>query len=103
MTTRTNRNEVYRDGVLVAEEVMEVDVTAEVNKTSIEDKITTIDMSAGKAIIDTSALSITGATVAEVRSSAQAAVRDLQRQVKDLARANRRLSRLLLQLLDGTE
>lgn len=74
-----------------------------VNRLSIGDKIATIDMPAEEAIVGTAALNIAGTTVAEVRSSTQTAVRDLQRQVKDLARANRRLSRLLLQMLDGTD
>lgn len=40
MTTRTDRNEVYENGSLVAEEVVEVDVTAEHNASAIDTAIT---------------------------------------------------------------
>lgn len=75
----------------------------ETNRATIEDRVQTVDMPNADTITGTAAFSVTGSTVAEVRNSAQSSIRDLQRQVKDLARANRRLARLVLRLLDGAD
>lgn len=103
MLRRTDRNQTFDgNGNLIHEEVVEVDVTEETNERTIEDRLRA-DLAAVDTITGTALLSVTGSTVAEVRNSAQTAVRDLQRQVKDLARMNKRLIRLGLRAFDSAD
>ena len=61
------------------------------NRTTLETNLAQ-DLAAAQAIIDTAQVSATNA-----------GVRELQRQVKDMARMNRRLIRLVLQSFDAAE
>lgn len=86
-----------------ATEVVEVAVPPEIAaRGTIEDRLRS-DLAAMQAVVDTPAINVTGTTVAEVRSSVQQSLRDLQRQVKDLARTNKRLIRLGLAAFDATD
>lgn len=103
MPTRTDHNQTFdADGTLLDEEVVEVDVTEQVNQVTIEDRLRA-DLAAVDAITATAALSVTGTTVADVRNTAQAAIRDLQRQVKDLARIEKRLIRTALRAYESAD
>lgn len=94
--TRTDRNQVFQDGRLLEEQVVEVDVTTDTNRATIEEQIH-LALSALAAIIDTP--QATFSTVAQ----AQAQIRTLQGQVKDEARILRRLIRLQVGDLTGTD
>lgn len=72
------------------------------NQTTIEDRLRA-DLAAIDTITATALLSVTGTTVADVRNTAQTAIRDLQRQVKDLARMNKRLIRQALRAYDSAD
>jgi hypothetical protein len=60
-------------------------------------------LSALQDIIDTADVTLTGATAAEIRASAQANLRGLQAQVRNEARILRGLVRLAAGILDGTD
>lgn len=72
------------------------------NRTTVQDRLRA-DLATIDAIVGTAAVSVTGSTVAEVRSSTQAALRDLQRQTKDVARIAKRLIRAELQAYDSAD
>lgn len=74
----------------------------DVTKTTVEDRLRN-DLATVDTITSTPLADVTGTTVAEVRSSAQSTIRDLQRQVKDLARMNKRLIRLALRAFDSPD
>lgn len=84
---RTDRNQTFdKDGNLVAEQVVEVDDTAEVNKVTIEDR-------AVAALADNRTfLAIASPTNAQVVA-----------QVKALTRQNSAVIRLILNRLEGTD
>lgn len=95
--TRTDHNQTFGpDGALLAEEVVEVDVTAQVVEVTLHDQARAA-MATLQAIIDSPQVTFT--TLAQ----AQTQMRQLQTQVKDEARLLRRLVRLAVSDLTAAD
>ncbi len=91
MGIRQDRNQVFNNGMLVSEQVVEVDTTLETNRDTIQDRVVT-DLGVMDLITSSIGTEFT-----------QAGVRDLQRQVKDLARMNKRMARMLLKSFESVD
>jgi hypothetical protein len=85
MTIRTDRNQVFRDGELIAEEVVEVDITAETNGATMRERAETALES------NRTFLALASPTQAQTLT-----------EVKALARQMNGLIRLVLGQLDDT-
>jgi hypothetical protein len=84
--TRTDRNQVFRDGQLVSEQVVQVDVTVEVNDQTLRDRAQT-------ALANNQAfLALATPTTAQAIT-----------QVKALTRQTNALIRLMLRALDNID
>lgn len=82
--TRTDTNDVYRDGKLISSETVEVDVTTEVVEWDLSSKLR------GHLEGNKAALAATAATTTAAR------LRDLEQQVAKLTRQNNALIRIVL-------
>lgn len=83
---RTDRHQTFANGKLVAEEVVAVDVTAEVNAEQLRNS------AAGAIAANRAYLAISSPTAAEVRQ-----------QLEQVTRQNQGLIRLVLGQLDATD
>lgn len=86
MTVRTDRNQTFFDGVLVDEEIVEVDITEEVNEITLRDRAA-LALEANRTY-----LAIPSPTAADIRL-----------QVERLTRQNQALIRLVVSVLDDVD
>ena len=94
---RTDRNQTFRDGVLVSEEIVEVDITAEVNSAALSDRDAILArMAALKAFLEdpdvTVAFNVTNTTALTVVQQNRLN-KELIRQARRNANATLRLFR----------
>lgn len=64
MATREDRNQAFSGGKLITEEIVQVDITAEVNRRTIEDRLDAADAALAALANGTAAMTVAQATAA---------------------------------------
>lgn len=98
MATRTDRNQTFDGGQLVAEQIVEIDVTAEVNDATLRQQARD-SLAALRTSIDTLA-TITAKANADITAADTKAV---ARETRRVARQLLAISRLVLGALDSAD
>jgi len=99
--TRTDHNQTYADGNLIGEEIVEVDITDEVNTSQM---VAEQNESVDKLVAVVEALNlITSMTNADINQNPAAIIKDLARECKTIARVVNREARITSGRTESTD